>query len=382
MDRILVFLRKTYQKRNGEYPVYIKVHIGNKSKAYSLDVSVLEEHWDRHRKQVKSSDPLHLQKNLTIMSRATQAHKILFKLEELDIGLTFQNFEQEFVHNIAVTRQQTDYYQFAENELRLRDKIYTYQHFRQHYYELQKLRKFAPQLYIENIDVAFIDEYVHYMTTKLNNKINTVQKTLKKMKTMLNIAVQKGIVDRNPFQNYKIKSEKTHRTFLTQEELDRLHDYFDNYRNEDRFRQVLRYFLFSCYTGLRYTDIAQLKWSNIVNGQIYMVQHKTRELVQIPLTRRAMQLLPEQGNNELVFDTLSNQKTNDYLKLIAHQAGIRKVLSFHCARHTFATLSLERGINLRVLQRLLGHQKIATTQLYTTVTDELLQKEMQKWEND
>ncbi|HQF10660.1 MAG TPA: site-specific integrase [Paludibacteraceae bacterium] len=294
------------------------------------------------------------------------------------MNLNFETFEKEYLFDEKVNGSQTDYFQFAENELRLKDKIWCYQHFRQHYYELQKLKKFKNEVIIEKIDVRFIDEYVHYMTVKLNNKINTVNKTLKKMKTILNIAVQKNVIEKNPFVNYKIKSEKTHRVFLTNEELEKLYQFYFNYKRDDKYKTVLHYFLFACYTGLRYSDIEQLKWNHIIENQIYLVQHKTNELVQIPLSENAISLLPEK-RSEHIFDVLSNQKSNEYLKILMEKAGIEKDVSFHTARHTFATLSLELGINLRVVQKLLGHQKISTTQIYTAVTDKVLLNEMKKW---
>ncbi|NMC98323.1 MAG: site-specific integrase [Bacteroidales bacterium] len=378
MEGAILFIRKSYEKTNGEYPVYVKVTIGEKSKIYSTKVSVEEKFWDPVKKIVKLKDPLHIEKNMVLTNALSKAQKIVYKYQLLEMNLNFETFEKEYLFDEKVNGSQTDYFQFAENELRLKDKIWCYQHFRQHYYELQKLKKFKNEVIIEKIDVRFIDEYVHYMTVKLNNKINTVNKTLKKMKTILNIAVQKNVIEKNPFVNYKIKSEKTHRVFLTNEELEKLYQFYFNYKRDDKYKTVLHYFLFACYTGLRYSDIEQLKWNHIIENQIYLVQHKTNELVQIPLSENAISLLPEK-RSEHIFDVLSNQKSNEYLKILMEKAGIEKDVSFHTARHTFATLSLELGINLRVVQKLLGHQKISTTQIYTAVTDKVLLNEMKKW---
>ncbi|MCD4794937.1 MAG: site-specific integrase [Bacteroidales bacterium] len=164
--------------------------------------------------------------------------------------------------------------------------------------------------------------------------------------------------------------------------------YYEN-NLDNRQLNVLRYFLFVCYTGLRYTDIKNLKYSHIkkrlfIEGEIQFIElkmHKTKLNVSVPIIEKAKKLMPKKvARNHLVFRVLSNQKTNQYLKEIIKIAGIEKNITFHSARHTLATTGLEMGIPIKVVSKILGHTEIKMTQIYAKVNDGLKYREMMKKE--
>ena len=139
-------------------------------------------------------------------------------------------------------------------------------------------------------------------------------------------------------------------------------------------KSVLQYFLFSCFTGVRFSDLRNLKNSNLFleNGNtiISLRQLKTNKPVEIPLGNKAQKYLPEKGQpDQPVFKMYCNQFTNRALKDIMKLAGINKSISFHCARHTFATIALELSGDIAVVSKLCGHTKISTTQIYAKVLD-------------
>jgi site-specific recombinase XerD len=107
--------------------------------------------------------------------------------------------------------------------------------------------------------------------------------------------------------------------------------------------------------------------------------HKTEREVYIPLTKRAIDLLPKEDTSNKIFKVISNQKTNSYLTDIMSKATIDKKISFHCARHTFATVSIELGIPLEVIQTILGHTSVKTTQIYAKIISAVKTREMDKW---
>ncbi len=139
-------------------------------------------------------------------------------------------------------------------------------------------------------------------------------------------------------------------------------------------------FLFSCYTGLRFQDIKNLRKENfyfeVIGGKrqlfLKVIQHKTRSEVTIPVLSKAEEIINVYYKkcNKTIFNVRSNQITNTRLKDIIRAAGIDKNISFHCARHTFATLALDRGVSFDVVSKLLGHASLRTTQIYAQITNE------------
>ncbi len=152
----------------------------------------------------------------------------------------------------------------------------------------------------------------------------------------------------------------------------------------------MRYFLFACYTGLRYQDIKDFRFKDIqINKDkdgndikvISLIQYKTKEEVRIPVIGKAEKLLPKEGlAQQTVFRVLTNQQTNSHLKRIAEASQINRDITFHESRHTFATISLDKGIRIEVVSKLLGHRDLKTTQEYLKVMDRLKIESMKKWE--
>ena len=169
--------------------------------------------------------------------------------------------------------------------------------------------------------------------------------------------------------------------YLTIEELKKLHTLVFSLSNQLLFN-VGRYFLFACYTGLRYSDVKQLKWENIQDNMIRLNMVKTGDEIFIPLNDKARHILSTIDNKDKtgeVFRVITNQKTNLALKKLASLAGINKNLSFQVARHTFATVSLTLGIPVEVVSKLLVHHDIKITMIYAKVIDEVRIEQMQKW---
>ena len=194
--------------------------------------------------------------------------------------------------------------------------------------------------------------------------------------SILNKAARDGIIARNEAKRAdeallpkKIKTEKA---YLTKDELKRLIE--TQYGTKNIIRNM---FLFGCATGLRFSDIVSLKWSNLtdINGRIYFSkkQIKTENLITAPLSAMALRLLPKrrEGDNGFVFkEAPDNECVNVFLKKWVVRAGISKKITFHSSRHTFATLILSEGADLYTVSKLLGHSDIKTTQIYAKIVDE------------
>lgn len=205
---------------------------------------------------------------------------------------------------------------------------------------------------------------------------NTQYKYFTILKTVINSAVRSGIIPRNPFDvvdnSLKPKQEESKREFLTVEELGKL--LATNPKDHTR-----KTFLFGCFTGLRHSDIITLKWEDIIEGEegltIRKKQQKTDNFVEIPMNKAAVSLLPKRKESGLIFgDKFTQVHRNHIIRDWVRNVGINKHITFHCSRHTFATLLISKGADLYVVSKLLGHTNIETTQIYAKVVDESKKK--------
>lgn len=210
-------------------------------------------------------------------------------------------------------------------------------------------------------------------------------KHLERLKKMANLAVKLEWINKNPFNQFQLKFNKYDRVFLNERELELLEN--TDFESE-RLQRVKDCFVFSCYTGLSYVDVKGLTKDNIVKGidnnnWIYTKREKTNESVKVPILPNAWVILEKYRaiqamdvtNNLLPIS--SNQKTNSYLKEIAKSCGIHKNISFHVARHTFATtVMLSNGVPIETISKLLGHTKLSTTQIYARVVESKISEDI------
>lgn len=272
----------------------------------------------------------------------------------------------------------TDYILNYLNQNKPRLKIETWWSYKS---QITKLLRFKKKISFADVTEKFINDYQHYMLTVLNNNENTVSKSLRSLRTFVNISMRYGYIKINPFRYITIKKVDGRRDFLTPEELNNLAmAYWSNEVNNMK-KEILRYFLFACYTGLRYSDLKTLRAVSIKGNSLQIKMHKTGYLVGIPLTQKAIKLILTnyQSESDLLFRVYCNKVTNRVLKQIGRQYNIPKKLTCHVARHTFATISITLGIPIEVVSKLLGHTNLKTTQVYAKIVDKVKEREMEKW---
>lgn len=237
----------------------------------------------------------------------------------------------------------------------------------------------------QNIDHGFITAYDFYLRSHRNCGNNTAVKYIKNFKKIIRIFIANGWLDKDPFVRYTAKLREVVRSYLT---LDELKVIDEKEFASVRIMQVKDIFLFSCFTGLAYADVKKLKRSEISNGVdgqlwIFTSRQKTDTASRIPLLPPAAKILlkyqqhPECINHNSALPVLSNQKMNSYLKEIADCCGITKELTYHIARHTFATsVTLANGVSIESVSKMLGHTNIKTTQHYAKILDAKVGKDM------
>jgi site-specific recombinase XerD len=369
-------VHRDYTRKDNTKNVFLRLTINRKHKYFRLNVFVNPDHFKSG--FISRSDPDHDDKNNLIEHYRLKAQGIIHNFRITDKIITFDRFSQEFESGLI---NKDSFYEFVQDQIKLLDGKLTNGTLKNYKDQINKMKSFKPDLYFSEIDLRLIYRYEQYLINERENNKNTVVKSLIFIKQILNKAVAQNILNENPIQDYKLKRIVGERAFLSAEELGKLEELYSKNILKKNRSNVLRYFLFSCYTGLRYQDIKKLRFKDITEGNYISIQMgKTKEYVNIPLINKAQNLIPGKGfDNQTVFRVLTDQPTNRYLKDIIKEVKIKKKISFHCARHTFATLSKSLGIDYDVISKILGHTDIKTTKIYTKYEREYLSSEMNKW---
>jgi site-specific recombinase XerD len=235
---------------------------------------------------------------------------------------------------------------------------------------------------LKEINYKLITDFEAYMRGVCQCNANTTAKFMQRFKSVIIMARNNGWLHHDPFANYKIKSPKVDRGYLTQEEIEAI---IQKEFPIKRLEQVRDIFIFSCYTGLAYIDVKNLRENNVrvsFDGNLWIMTKRQKTDVQsnIPLLDVPKQILEKYKGvlpNGMILPVPSNQKINAYLKEIADLCGIEKNLTFHLARHTFATTTtLAKGVPIETVSKMLGHTNIKTTQIYARITDNKISHDM------
>jgi integrase/recombinase XerC len=362
------------KKKSGLCNVYLRVTQNRKRHYISLGLKIQGEFFSTAKGQVSKKHP----NDLVINNHFSQ---LLFKAQSIELEFNVQKipFTIEKFRNKFLDREGEDV-----NFQKLIDRfIDQTQHSRSqntiksYVTEKRKLERYSPDLKINQISVTWLEKYDKYLTNVEENKINTRWRSMKFIRTVLNWADRNEIYSNDVFKRFKIKQENVLKEFLNSVELNILKDYFFSEDISAKHKNVLSLYLFCCFTGMRYSDGKMRKLSEFNNNVSYTLQLKTNEAVNIPVNKMALQILEEVEDFK---ETPSNQKCNVYLKDIAEILGIKKHLTTHTARHTFAVNSLEFGIPLKVVSKLLGHKSIRTTEIYSQIRNEFLKESVSKWD--
>lgn len=246
-------------------------------------------------------------------------------------------------------------------------------------------------IYLSQLTYRFVVDFEKFLRSYVPSdhqkqmENNTVMKHIQRLRKMVTLAYKMEWIDKDPFIKFKPTYIKNEREFLREDELQKI---IERKFDIERLILVKDLFIFSCYTGLSYIDVMQLNEDNIslgIDGGKWIItnRQKTHNKVKIPLLPIAEILIKKYKGHiktkktKTLFPNISNQKLNSYLKEIADLSGIKKNLTFHIARHTFATtITLSNGVPIETVSKLLGHTKIATTQIYAKVIERKVSDDM------
>lgn len=389
---LLFYVKKAKTVANGTAPIYLRITIDGKITELAAKRYVLPEKWNPAAQKVTGSSEEVKALNAYLKTLEQQVYEAQHQMLKDKAVITAENLKHK-LHG-SEERHRTLIPIFEDHnkkvEALLNDEFATgtlerYKTSLKHTVDFLLWKYNVSDIDIKKIDHAFVTEYEFYLRSvrKCNN--NTAVKYIKNFGKIIRICIANGWLDKSPFVNYKSKVKEVERAFLLEEEIQVL---ASKEFATDRLNQVKDIFLFSCFTGLAYIDVKKLTKNNItigIDGEkwIYTNRQKTDTRSNIPLLPMAEEIIakykehPQCLNEGKLLPILSNQKMNSYLKEIADVCDINKELTFHIARHTFATtVTLTNGVPIESVSKMLGHKNLRTTQHYAKILDSKVSMDM------
>ncbi len=374
--------------------VYVRVTVNGERAEISIKRSVERDRWDAAANRVRGNKEDAREINTLLDNTVLKLNKIYNKLLENGETITARRIKDIYLGKNETKKTLLE--AFADHNQMMASRIgvdfsrstYTrYSTTKDHVTAFLKHRYNLEDINLPHLQYAFVTDFEHFLKVVRKCNHNSTLKYIRNFRKIVNLSVKNDWLDRDPFKAYQVKLRDTKRTFLNREELARLEEKSIEIERLDNVRDV---FVFCCYTGLSYVDVEKLTKHQIVKGLdsedwINVERTKTGSPSNIPILPKAKNLLlkyrnhPECLNTGRLLPVISNQKMNAYLKELATLCGVEKKLTFHAARHTFATtVTLSNGIPLETVSAMLGHKNFKTTQIYAKVVQEKISKDMKK----
>lgn len=393
----LLFFLKKQRNLRGNQLIYLRITLNGKRTEFSTQRECDAGRWNVAAGRAKGTkeDVRALNAYLDLLqSKAYDAQHEFLRMGLPVTGEGIKNsilgIEEKPVMLISVFEQHNKIIEFLIGKGYARATWVKYETTLNHIRNFLKWKYQVSDMNIRNLKYSFVTDFEFYLQSEKNIDINTNGKYIKNLKKVITECVVKGWLDKNPFLAYKVKHIDPDIPHLTEHELATLEA--KEFTNE-RLSLVKDLFVFSCYTGLAYVDASKLTKDNIhigidKNKWIMKNREKTDVASRVPLLPPALAIIekykdhPKNCNAGTLLPVLSNQKINAYLKEIADVCGINKEITFHVARHTFATtVTLGNGVPIETVSKMLGHKKLQTTQIYAKVLDNKISDDMQALKN-
>ena len=389
---ILFYAKKAKTATSGLVPIYLRITVDGKRVEISSKRFILLEKWSQEQCKMKGNteEARSLNAYLDILKgKVHDAQKEIVQEGNLVCAETLKNkllgVEIKKRMLMPIFQDHNDKMEKLVGKEYAKGTLGRYQTCMSHTKEFLKWKFKVSDIDIKKIDYAFLNDFEFYLRTEKSCNNNSAVKYLKNFGKIIRICLANGWLDKDPYLNYQSKFNEVTRVFLNEDELENLST--KNFKNE-RLSLVRDIFLFSCYTGLAYIDTQKLTHQNINlgldgNKWIFTKRQKTKTTSNIPLLPQAESIVEKYKDNKTCLNSgkllpvLSNQKMNAYLKEIADLCGIEKELTYHIARHTFATtVTLSNGVSIESVSKMLGHKSIKTTQHYAKILDSKVSQDM------
>ena len=389
---ILFFGKKTRIESDKLLPIYLRVTINGKRFEVSAQRHIEPARWSSAAGKVKgnSEDARYINQHLDSLKQKVYDYQKAITREGKEFSketlrMKWYGIEQHTYTLVQVFQQHNDQLQSLIGKDNSKATYTKYRTTLDHTISFLQWKFKRSDIEISSINFSFITDFEFWLKSVQNCNHNTTIKYISNLRKIINLCLKNGWLIKDPFVGFKMTKKEVIREILTEEELQTL---ISKEIENVRIRQVRDIFIFSCFTGLAYIDAKRLKRSEIVIGMdgerwIYTRRKKTDSPTRIPLLPVVLDIMkvyedhPQCINEDSLLPIPSNAKLNAYLKEVADICGINKFLTFHIARHTFATtVTLNNGVPIESVSKMLGHKSIKITQIYAKVLDKKLSEDM------
>lgn len=389
--KLLFYLKKNEPKKNGNVPVMGRITIDGIPKSFSTKLDINPNNWDLKHGRVLGKSAQALGTNLKLDNIRVRINKIYDDMLKDEGFTTAQKVKLSFlgvgVIDDAILKvfkdQNEDFERMVSKGKRSQNTYNKYKTVYNHLNEFIKERYHREDLAFRELTSDFIREFDFFLRIDKECTHNTVWVYTMPVIALADLAIKKGLIRQNPFEDYEISMEETDRSYLLKENVEKL---MLLKPSKDKYEFVKDIFIFSCFTGLSYIDIQKLKWSNIqsfFDGHQWIISRRKKSdvasnvrLLEIP--KLIIEKYRGLTRNDYVFPVPSNATCNSHVKKMIEEAEIvtEQKITFHTARHTFATMFLTEGVPLESLSKMMGHKNISTTQIYAKITNQKISKDM------
>jgi len=387
---VLYYLKRNAIRKDGRMPIVTRVTVDGHIAQFNTKLEIQPENWSVKMGKVIGHSSDSKQHNAQLNEIKASLHSIYHELQRKDNYVTAEKVKNEFLginenHETLLSLFQK-HNEDVKKLIGVSKSAGTYQKYevtRKHLQKFMQIKYQITDISLKEIKNIFVCDFEIYLLTTAACNTNTTAKFMQFFKRIILIARNNGLISTDPFANFKIRLINVDRGYLTQEDVEKI------LKKEfviKRLELVRDIFIFSCFTGLSYIDVKNLTNKEIRtsfdnNLWIMTKRQKTKvdsNILLLDVPKMIIEKYKGKSVNDQVLPILSNQKMNAYLKEVGDLCEVDKELTFHLARHTFATtITLAKGVPIETVSKMLGHTNIRTTQIYARITDSKISNDMQ-----
>jgi site-specific recombinase XerD len=389
---VLIWTDKRKADSQGNVPLYARITYLGKRAEISIGRKIDPKKWDAESGYVRGAGQDIKDLNNHLIQVSNDIYAAYYELNRSEDFITAEIIKARYTGEGQARKMLLEVFDEHNKQMSelvgkdiVKGTLTKYITIREKVYDYIQYRYKKNDIYLNTLEYSFITGFEHYLKTEQSISHNVVMSYIKRVKRVINIAVDNKYIPASPFKEFVCTSKRTVRTELEEQELKALKE---QRFTVTRLEEVRDCYLFSCYTGYAFVDAHKLTPHNVItgnDGEVWIVTDRTKSKIDasVPLLPQAAEILKKYkdhpfcvANNRLL-PMKSNQKMNAYLKEIAGLCGIEKNLTTHTARHTFATtVTLENGVPIETVSKMLGHTKITTTQIYARVKRKKISQDM------
>ena len=389
--RILFYLKRNAPKSNGLVPVMCRITVNGKISQFSCKLDVDEKHWDVKTGRMTGRSVVALETNRMLDKIRVGINKAYQDICDKDNYVTAEKVRNAFLgmgmnHEtlLAVFRQHNEDYAKQVGKIKSQRSYWKYCTVYNHLSEFIRQRYKVSDIALKELAPAFITDFELFLRAEKNHCTNTIWSYMMPFKRIIYMSINNGWLQRDPFYAYSITKEETKRGFLSKEEIKMLIEGSFKKKSYELIRDL---FIFCCFTGLSWTDMANLTKENLqtsFDGHLWIKTNRQKtgtetslRLLEVPL--RIIKKYEGCSEDGKLLPVPCYPNCKNGIKVIAKKCGIEKNVTWHMSRHSFATtVCLSNDMPIETLSKMLGHRSIRTTQIYAKITAEKVSNDMEK----